>query len=98
MRVSLLPGLITDQVTDLTEPMLKSWGIRLLLCDLDYTLAPAAIGDEFIVVPAQGNTWSNSETDTIELSDEIKLLQCVTQRVQLCVFTHFLDDHKRHSI
>ena len=41
---------------------------------LDYTLAPAAIGDEFIVVPAQGNTWSNSETDTIELSDEIKLL------------------------
>ena len=40
MSFSLIPDLLLDGYADLTPEMLRQRGIRLLLCDLDYTLAP----------------------------------------------------------
>ena len=40
MSFSLLPGLITDELTDLTPGLLKSYGIRLLMMDFDNTIVP----------------------------------------------------------
>ncbi len=43
MRFSLIPDRLYRVYTDITPEMLQSWGIRLLLCDLDYTLAPRSV-------------------------------------------------------
>ena len=43
MRFSLIPDQLYRAYTDITPQMLQSWGIRLLLCDLDYTLAPRSV-------------------------------------------------------
>ena len=43
MRFSLIPHRLYAAYTDITPQMLQSWGIRLLLCDLDYTLAPRSV-------------------------------------------------------
>ena len=40
MPVSLIPDRLYDRYTDLTPRLLEALHIRLLLCDLDYTLAP----------------------------------------------------------
>ena len=40
MPFSLIPDRLYRRYTDLTPRLLHSLGIRLLLCDLDYTLAP----------------------------------------------------------
>ena len=40
MSFSLIPDLLLPGYGDLTPKMLAERGIRLLLCDLDYTLAP----------------------------------------------------------
>ena len=40
MSFSLLPGIITDELTDLTPGLLKSYGIRLLMLDFDNTIGP----------------------------------------------------------
>ncbi|MBQ4642458.1 MAG: YqeG family HAD IIIA-type phosphatase [Oscillospiraceae bacterium] len=40
MRFSLLPVGILNEVTDLSEQMLKSWGVRLLMLDFDNTIVP----------------------------------------------------------
>lgn len=40
MSFSLLPGLITDALTDLTPELLRRRGIRLLLLDFDNTIVP----------------------------------------------------------
>ena len=40
MSFSLIPDLLLAGYGDLTPQMLAERGIRLLLCDLDYTLAP----------------------------------------------------------
>ena len=40
MSFSLIPDLLLPGYGDLTPQMLAERGIRLLLCDLDYTLAP----------------------------------------------------------
>ena len=40
MSFSLLPGIITDELTDLTPGLLKSYGIRLLMLDFDNTIVP----------------------------------------------------------
>ena len=40
MSFSLLPRLITDELTDLTPGLLKSYGIRLLMMDFDNTIVP----------------------------------------------------------
>jgi len=43
MPVSLIPDRVFDRYTQITPALLRSWNIRLLLCDLDYTLAPRAV-------------------------------------------------------
>ena len=43
MSFSLVPDRLYAAYTDITPQMLQSWGIRLLLCDLDYTLAPRSV-------------------------------------------------------
>jgi len=40
MPVSLLPKLITDELTDLTPELLREQGIRLLMLDFDNTIVP----------------------------------------------------------
>ncbi|MBQ9149155.1 MAG: YqeG family HAD IIIA-type phosphatase [Oscillospiraceae bacterium] len=40
MSFSFLPGLITDELTDLTPELLRSHGIRLLMMDFDNTIVP----------------------------------------------------------
>ena len=43
MPFSLIPDRVFDRYTDITPQFLRSKNIRLLLCDLDYTLAPRAV-------------------------------------------------------
>lgn len=43
MPFSLIPDRVFGRFTDVTPQMLTAWGIRLLLCDLDYTLAPRSV-------------------------------------------------------
>ncbi len=40
MSFSLLPGLITDALTDITPDLLEEHGIRLLMLDFDNTIVP----------------------------------------------------------
>ena len=40
MSFSLLPGIITDELTDLNPELLKKRGIRLLMMDFDNTIVP----------------------------------------------------------
>lgn len=42
MPFSLIPDRVFDRYTDVTAQMLHGKGVKLLLCDLDYTLAPRA--------------------------------------------------------
>lgn len=43
MPFSLIPDRLYDRYTDLTPPLLLELNVRLLLCDLDYTLAPRSM-------------------------------------------------------
>jgi len=43
MPFSLVPDLVFERYTDLTPKALTDLGVRLLLCDLDYTLAPRSV-------------------------------------------------------
>lgn len=43
MPFSLVPDRLLDRYTDVTASMLEELGVRLLLCDLDYTLAPRSV-------------------------------------------------------
>ena len=43
MSLSLVPDRLYAAYWKITPAMLQSWGIRLLLCDLDYTLAPRSM-------------------------------------------------------
>jgi hypothetical protein len=40
MPFSLIPDRVLDRYTDVTPRLLQDLGVELLLCDLDYTLAP----------------------------------------------------------
>ena len=43
MPFSLIPDRLYRRYTDLSPQLLHSLGVRLLLCDLDYTLAPRSV-------------------------------------------------------
>ena len=43
MSFSLIPDKLFADYRQITPEMLEQWGVRLLLCDLDYTLAPRAV-------------------------------------------------------
>ena len=52
MPFSLIPDRVFDRYNDITPEMLKDWGVRLLLCDLDYTLAPRSVETADVVLRA----------------------------------------------
>lgn len=55
MRVSLRPDRLLSDYSGVTAALLHERGIRLLLCDLDYTLAPKSVK-----VPPEGvREWIN---------------------------------------
>ena len=43
MPVSLIPDLVLESYSQVTPELLARLGVRLLLCDLDYTLAPRSV-------------------------------------------------------
>ena len=43
MPFSLIPDQVFDRYTQITPHVLRERGVRLLLCDLDYTLAPRSV-------------------------------------------------------
>ena len=43
MPFSLIPDRVFDKYSDITTKFLLDRGVRLLLCDLDYTLAPRSV-------------------------------------------------------
>ena len=43
MPVSLVPDRVLRHYTDVTPRLLGELGVKLLLCDLDYTLAPRSV-------------------------------------------------------
>ena len=43
MPFSLIPHRVLAQYTQVTPALLEELGVRLLLCDLDYTLAPKSV-------------------------------------------------------
>ena len=45
MPFSLIPDQVFARYTDLTPQVLKDFGVELLLCDLDYTLAPRSMAE-----------------------------------------------------
>ena len=45
MPFSLIPDRLFRQYTDLTPRLLEQLDVRLLLCDLDYTLAPRSVAE-----------------------------------------------------
>lgn len=45
MPFSLIPDRVLQQYTDVTGQQLRQWGVELLLCDLDYTLAPRSVAE-----------------------------------------------------
>ena len=59
MSFSLVPDRLYADYTAITPQMLQSWGIRLLLCDLDYTLAPRSVARP----DAQVLTWVRGMKD-----------------------------------
>ena len=81
MPLSLIPDRLYGRYTELTPQVLNGLGVRLLLCDLDYTLAPrqveqpddalrAWIGEcreAGITVMILSNNRSRSEEHTSEL-------------------------------
>ena len=40
MRLSFLPAVMVEAVTDLTPQMLSGWGVKLLMLDFDNTIVP----------------------------------------------------------
>ena len=40
MPFSLLPRVMTDKITDLTDAHLQKWGVKLLMMDFDNTIVP----------------------------------------------------------
>ena len=43
MPVSLIPDLVLERYSQVTPELLARFRVRLLLCDLDYTLAPRSV-------------------------------------------------------
>ena len=43
MPFSMVPDRVLAGYTEVTAPVLRALGVRLLLCDLDYTLAPRSV-------------------------------------------------------
>ena len=52
MSFSLIPDRVFDRYNEISPEMLSESGIKLLLCDLDYTLAPRSVATADVVLRA----------------------------------------------
>ena len=69
MSFSLVPDKLYRRYTDITPQMMQEWGIRLLLCDLDYTLAPRSVAQPDDTVLDWGNAMKAAGTEVMILSN-----------------------------
>ena len=69
MSFSLVPDRLYADYTAITPQMLQSWGIRLLLCDLDYTLAPRSVARPDKQVLAWVQAMKESDIEVMILSN-----------------------------
>ncbi len=88
MRVSPLPAGIIDTVTDLTESMLKRWGVRLLMLDFDNTIVPYTTDhptdemerwlERMLCSDIQLCVVSNSHNDRVKVFCRKRGIDCIT--------------------
>ena len=69
MSFSLVPDILYRRYTDITPQMMQEWGIRLLLCDLDYTLAPRSVARPDDTVLEWVNAMKAAGTEVMILSN-----------------------------
>ena len=69
MSFSLVPDKLYRRYTDITPQMMQEWGIRLLLCDLDYTLAPRSVARPDDTVLEWVNAMKAAGTEVMILSN-----------------------------
>ena len=69
MSFSLVPDRLYRRYTDITPQMMQEWGIRLLLCDLDYTLAPRSVARPDDTVLDWVNAMKAAGTEVMILSN-----------------------------
>ncbi len=89
MRISFLPAMLTDSLTDLTPEQLLNRGIRLLMLDFDNTVVPyttntptetmAAWLERFLSSEVQLCVVSNSRKDRVRVFCEERGLDCITR-------------------
>ncbi len=88
MRLSFLPGMIADAVTDLDPAFLETQGIRLLMMDFDNTIVPYTtdIPSEQVVAwlrrmqesECRLCVVSNSRNDRVKRFCKVYGLDCIT--------------------
>lgn len=69
MSFSLIPDKVFNRYTDVTPDMLAERGICLLLCDLDYTLAPRSVPKPDVVLRAWLNDYRRAGIRVMILSN-----------------------------
>ena len=69
MSFSLVPDRLYRRYTDITPQMMQQWGIKLLLCDLDYTLAPRSVARPDDMVLAWVNAMKAAGVEVMILSN-----------------------------
>ena len=69
MSFSLVPDRLYRRYTDITPQMMQEWGIKLLLCDLDYTLAPRSVARPDDTVLDWVNAMKAAGTEVMILSN-----------------------------
>ena len=88
MPFPFLPGLITDELTDLTPELLKSHGIQLLMMDFDNTIVPYTtdipqpLMEQWLMDMAEGDipicVVSNSKKDRVKRFCGHYGIDCIT--------------------
>ncbi|MBO5954070.1 MAG: YqeG family HAD IIIA-type phosphatase [Oscillospiraceae bacterium] len=88
MRLSALPVMITDSITDLTPAFLRGGGIELLMLDFDNTIVPyttnvaeekiSAWLQEMLASPVQICVVSNSRNDRVKRFCQAYGIPCIT--------------------
>ncbi len=69
MRISLVPDRVFASYRQITPELLRQRNIRLLLCDLDFTLAPKSVADADENVRAWLNALQASGVEVMILSN-----------------------------
>ncbi len=69
MSLSLRPDWVFDDFTEVTAEFLSSLGVKLLLTDLDFTLAPKKVAEPDAAVHAWLNSLRGAGVDVVILSN-----------------------------